>query len=152
MILNKNNFFAGKDKFDILFLKKEYSNAMSELENKIEEKENELQPKVDLSWIPEGKEPLADGDYDMIFLGTGLKECILEAGSRRIRPLVMTTTTTVVALIPIMWSTSTGSEVMKPMAIPTLGGMLVELVTLFIVPVVYSYFEQRKMERENLLN
>ena len=82
----------------------------------------------------------------------GLKECILEAGSRRIRPLVMTTTTTVVALIPIMWSTSTGSEVMKPMAIPTLGGMLVELVTLFIVPVVYSYFEQRKMEKENLVN
>jgi len=64
----------------------------------------------------------------------------------------MTTTTTVVALIPIMWSTSTGSEVMKPMAIPTLGGMLVELVTLFIVPVVYSYFEQRKMEKENLVN
>ena len=58
----------------------------------------------------------------------------------------MTTTTTVVALIPIMWSTSTGSEVMKPMAIPTLGGMLVELVTLFIVPVIYSYFEQRKIE------
>ena len=59
----------------------------------------------------------------------------------------MTTTTTVVALIPIMWSTSTGSEVMKPMAIPTLGGMLVELVTLFIVPVVYSYFEQRRIEQ-----
>ena len=75
----------------------------------------------------------------------GLKECIIEAGSRRIRPLVMTTTTTVVALIPIMWSTSTGSEVMKPMAIPTLGGMLVELVTLFIVPVVYSYFEHRRI-------
>jgi Cu(I)/Ag(I) efflux system membrane protein CusA/SilA len=75
----------------------------------------------------------------------GLKECIIEAGSRRIRPLVMTTTTTVVALIPIMWSTSTGSEVMKPMAIPTLGGMLVELVTLFIVPVVYSYFEHKKI-------
>jgi Cu(I)/Ag(I) efflux system membrane protein CusA/SilA len=63
----------------------------------------------------------------------------------------MTTTTTVFALIPVMWSTSTGSEVMKPMAIPTLGGMLVELVTLFIVPVVYSYFEQRKMEKENLV-
>jgi Cu(I)/Ag(I) efflux system membrane protein CusA/SilA len=75
----------------------------------------------------------------------GLKECIIEAGSRRIRPLVMTTTTTVVALLPIMWATSTGSEVMKPMAIPTLGGMLVELVTLFVVPVVYSYFEHRKI-------
>jgi Cu(I)/Ag(I) efflux system membrane protein CusA/SilA len=75
-----------------------------------------------------------------------LVDCIVEAGSRRIRPLVMTTTTTVIALIPIMWSTSTGSEVMKPMAIPTLGGMLVELVTLFIVPVVYSYFEQKNIE------
>lgn len=79
---------------------------------------------------------------------SALKDCILEAGTRRIRPLVMTTTTTVVALIPIMWSTSTGSEVMKPMAIPTLGGMLVELVTLFIVPVVFSYFEQKKIEHQ----
>ncbi|OUR99689.1 cation transporter [Halobacteriovorax marinus] len=75
-----------------------------------------------------------------------LKDCIIEAGSRRIRPLVMTTTTTVVALLPVMWATSTGSEVMKPMAIPTLGGMLVELVTLFIVPVTYSYFEQKRIE------
>lgn len=74
-----------------------------------------------------------------------LKECIIEAGSRRIRPLIMTTTTTVLALLPIMWATSTGSEVMKPMAIPTLGGMLVELVTLFIVPVVFSFFEHKKI-------
>ena len=75
-----------------------------------------------------------------------LKECIIEAGSRRIRPLVMTTTTTVIALMPIMWSTSTGSEVMKPMAIPTLGGMLVELITLFIVPIAFSFFEHRKIK------
>ena len=76
-----------------------------------------------------------------------LKGCILEAGSRRIRPLIMTTTTTCVALIPVMWATTTGSEVMKPMAIPTLGGMLVELITLFIVPVTFSYFEQRRIEQ-----
>ena len=75
----------------------------------------------------------------------GLKECILEAGSRRIRPLVMTTVTTLIALTPVMWSTSAGSEVMKPMAIPVLGGMLIEVVTLFVVPVVYSYFEQKRM-------
>lgn len=75
-----------------------------------------------------------------------LKEVIVHAGTRRIRPLVMTTTTTVVALLPVMWSTSTGSEVMKPMAIPTLGGMLVELITLFVVPITYSYFEQKKIE------
>jgi Cu(I)/Ag(I) efflux system membrane protein CusA/SilA len=76
-----------------------------------------------------------------------LKNCILEAGTRRIRPLVMTTTTTIAALVPIMWSTSTGSEVMKPMAIPTLGGMLVELITLFIVPIIFSYFEQKKISK-----
>lgn len=76
-----------------------------------------------------------------------LKNCIIEAGSRRIRPLVMTTTTTIVALLPVMWSTSTGSEVMKPMAIPTLGGMLIELITLFIVPVTFSYFEQKRMNQ-----
>ena len=57
----------------------------------------------------------------------------------------MTTTTTVAALLPIMWSTGTGSEVMKPMAIPTLGGMLVELISLFVVPIVFSYFEHRKI-------
>ncbi|EQC45542.1 efflux RND transporter permease subunit [Bacteriovorax sp. Seq25_V] len=76
-----------------------------------------------------------------------LKACIVEAGSRRIRPLVMTTTTTIIALVPVMWSTSTGSEVMKPMAIPTLGGMIVELITLFVVPVVFSFYEYKKIEK-----
>jgi Cu(I)/Ag(I) efflux system membrane protein CusA/SilA len=78
-----------------------------------------------------------------------LKACILKSGCRRIRPLVMTTTTTIFALLPVMWSTTTGSEVIRPMAIPTLGGMLVEMVTLFIVPVVYSYFEQRKINQKS---
>lgn len=76
---------------------------------------------------------------------------ILEAGSRRIRPLVMTTTTTLIALAPVLWSSTTGSEIMKPMAIPALGGMLVELITLFVVPAVFSIFEEIKItRRENL--
>ncbi len=75
-----------------------------------------------------------------------LKDCVLEAGTRRIRPLVMTTTTTIIALVPVIWSTSTGSEVMKPMAIPTIGGMIVESITLFVVPVTFSYFEQKRIE------
>jgi copper/silver efflux system protein len=77
-----------------------------------------------------------------------LKECIIEAGCRRIRPLVMTTTTTVVALLPIMWSSGTGAEVMKPMAIPVLGGMVVESITLFVVPIIFSYYEQKKINPE----
>ena len=74
-----------------------------------------------------------------------LKSLILEAGSRRIRPLLMTTVTTSLALLPVMWSTSIGSEVMKPMALPTLGGMLIELITLFVVPVLFSFAEERKL-------
>ena len=74
-----------------------------------------------------------------------LKSVILEAGSRRIRPLLMTTATTSLALLPVMWSTSIGSEVMKPMALPTLGGMLIEVITLFVVPVLFSFVEERKL-------
>ena len=75
-----------------------------------------------------------------------IKECILEAGCRRIRPLLMTSMTTVIALLPVIWLSSQGSEVMKPMAIPILGGMLVELVSLFMVPVMFSLYEQRKIQ------
>ncbi len=78
-----------------------------------------------------------------------LKETIMEAGTRRIRPLVMTTTTTVIALFPVMWSTGQGSEVMKPMAIPTLGGMAIELVSLFVVPVIFSFIYEKKIENMN---
>ncbi len=76
-----------------------------------------------------------------------IRNLIVQAGCRRIRPLFMTTMTTILALLPVIWSTGTGSEVMKPMAIPVLGGMLVELITLFIVPLIYSFFEELKLNR-----
>lgn len=95
-----------------------------------------------ITFLQQGMKKNAPKDWN------SLKESIIEAGSRRIRPLVMTTVTTVTALLPIMWATGTGSEVMKPMAIPTLGGMLVELVTLFVVPIIFSYFEHRKIMLE----
>jgi Cu(I)/Ag(I) efflux system membrane protein CusA/SilA len=57
----------------------------------------------------------------------------------------MTTITTILALLPIMWSTSIGSEVVKPMAVPVLGGMLFMLVGLFIVPVLFFIFEKKKL-------
>jgi Cu(I)/Ag(I) efflux system membrane protein CusA/SilA len=58
----------------------------------------------------------------------------------------MTTATTIFALLPIMWSTSIGSEVIKPMAMPVLGGMVFMLVGLFIVPVLFFIFEKRKID------
>ncbi|MDA8793054.1 CusA/CzcA family heavy metal efflux RND transporter [Bacteriovoracaceae bacterium] len=78
-----------------------------------------------------------------------LKKTISIAGSRRIRPLVMTTTTTVIALLPVIWSTGQGSEIMKPMAIPTLGGMAIELISLFVVPVIFSLIYEKKMKKND---
>jgi Cu(I)/Ag(I) efflux system membrane protein CusA/SilA len=79
-----------------------------------------------------------------------LKLVIKEAGKRRIRPLVMTTTTTVIALLPVMWATGQGSEVMRPMAIPTLGGMGIELISLFVVPVIFSFIEEKKFKNKGV--
>ena len=74
-----------------------------------------------------------------------IKEAVVKAGLRRIRPLVMTSTTTLMALVPILWATGTGSEIMKPMAIPSIGGMLVEIISLFIVPLVFALRMKSKL-------
>ena len=67
-----------------------------------------------------------------------IRASIIEAGSKRIRPCLMTTATTILALLPILTSTGRGSDIMIPMAIPSFGGMLIALITLFVVPVLYS--------------
>ncbi|MFD2563029.1 efflux RND transporter permease subunit [Aquimarina rubra] len=74
---------------------------------------------------------------------------VLEAGEKRIRPCLMTTATTILALLPILTSTGRGSDIMIPMAIPSFGGMLIALITLFVVPVLFSWREEfllRKVE------
>jgi len=71
-----------------------------------------------------------------------IKARVVEAGVRRIRPCLMTTFTTLAALVPIMLSTGRGSDVMVPMAIPVFGGMLVALVSLFVVPACYCGLKQ----------
>ena len=79
-----------------------------------------------------------------------LKKTICEAGCRRIRPLVMTTTTTIIALLPVMWATGQGSEVMRPMAIPTLGGMAIAIISLFVVPVIFSIVYEKKIAKQGV--
>jgi Cu(I)/Ag(I) efflux system membrane protein CusA/SilA len=59
----------------------------------------------------------------------------------------MTTATTVIGLMPIFWATGRGADVMKPMAIPSVGGMAVSLITLFIVPCAFCAVEEWKWER-----
>ncbi|MFW5740910.1 MAG: efflux RND transporter permease subunit, partial [Myxococcota bacterium] len=69
----------------------------------------------------------------------------LEAGLRRVRPCLMTTATTLLALLPVVMSTGRGSDVMAPMALPTVGGMAIALMTLFVVPVLYSGWEEIRL-------
>ena len=77
-----------------------------------------------------------------------VRALVLEAGSKRVRPAVMTTATTIIALIPVITSTGKGSDIMVPMAIPLFGGMTIEVLTMFIVPVLYSMLQERKVKRE----
>jgi Cu(I)/Ag(I) efflux system membrane protein CusA/SilA len=75
-----------------------------------------------------------------------IRSKVIEAGERRIRPCLMTTATTLLALLPILTSTGKGSDIMIPMAIPSFGGMLIALITLFIVPVLYSYRQEWQLK------
>lgn len=76
-----------------------------------------------------------------------IRESVLEAGNKRIRPCLMTTATTLLALLPVLTSTGKGSDIMVPMAIPSFGGMLVALITLFVVPVLYAWNQEVQLKR-----
>jgi Cu(I)/Ag(I) efflux system membrane protein CusA/SilA len=71
----------------------------------------------------------------------------LEAAEKRIRPCLMTTVTTILALLPVLTSTGKGSDIMIPMAIPIFGGMVIDITSYFIVPVLYSWREEIKLKR-----
>lgn len=74
-----------------------------------------------------------------------IRDATVEAGMKRIRPCLMTTFTTIIALMPVIYSTGRGSDVAKAMAWPVIGGMAVELLTLFVVPVLYAGYKEFKM-------
>ena len=76
-----------------------------------------------------------------------IRAATIEAGLKRIRPCLMTIATTVFGLMPIFWATGRGADVMRPMAIPSVGGMAVSLITLFIVPCVFCAVEEWKWKR-----
>ena len=77
-----------------------------------------------------------------------LKEAVMEGALLRLRPKVMTVSTVIAGLLPIMWSTSAGSEVMKPLATPVLGGMVSSLLHVLVVtPVIFFWLQERKLGR-----
>ncbi len=81
----------------------------------------------------------------------GIRTAILHAGSKRVRPAMMTAAVAVIALIPVLTSTGKGSDIMVPMAIPSFGGMLIQVMTMFVVPVLYSMWKENGLKNGNLL-
>lgn len=79
-----------------------------------------------------------------------IRDAVVEAGVRRIRPALMTAATTMIALLPVLTSTGRGADIMVPMAIPSFGGMVLALITVFLVPVLYSIREERKLKKGQL--
>jgi Cu(I)/Ag(I) efflux system membrane protein CusA/SilA len=77
----------------------------------------------------------------------GVRASVLAAGMKRIRPAMMTAATTIIALIPVLTSTGKGADIMVPMAIPSFGGMIIQLLTVFMVPVFYSLWQERKINK-----
>lgn len=78
-----------------------------------------------------------------------IRNAIVDAGLKRIRPCLMTTATTLLAILPVLTSTGRGSDIMIPMAIPAFGGMTVSLVSLFIFPVLYGKYREFTIKRAN---
>jgi Cu(I)/Ag(I) efflux system membrane protein CusA/SilA len=75
-----------------------------------------------------------------------IRDATVEAGKRRIRPAMMTSATTLLALIPVLTSTGRGADIMVPMAIPSFGGMVVVLVRVLTVPVLYCWLAERRLK------
>lgn len=76
-----------------------------------------------------------------------IRQAVARAGKRRARPCLMTTATTILALLPVLTSAGRGADVMIPMAIPSFGGMSIELMTMFVVPTLFALVEERRLRR-----
>lgn len=79
-----------------------------------------------------------------------IRTAVIEGGLRRVRPAMMTTATTILALLPILTSTGRGSDIMLPMAIPSFGGMSLQVITMFTVPVLFAMWEEWKWRGQQL--
>jgi len=77
-----------------------------------------------------------------------IRKTVIEGGLLRLRPAIMTAATTIIALMPVMLSTGTGSEIMKPMASPTVGGLITAtLSNLILVPVLYCWIKEIQFKK-----
>lgn len=80
-----------------------------------------------------------------------IRKTVVAAGLKRVRSAAMTTATTLIALLPVLTSTGKGSDIMVPMAIPTFGGMLIQSMTMFVVPILQCWWRET-VEKKNQKN
>ncbi len=76
-----------------------------------------------------------------------VREAVVTAGMKRVRPAMMTTAVAVIALLPVLTSTGKGADIMVPMAIPTFGGMIIQVMTVFVVPLFQSIWREGDVKR-----
>jgi len=76
-----------------------------------------------------------------------IRRATIEAAVKRVRPALMTSATTILALLPVLTSTGRGSDIMVPMAIPSFGGMTVAILTILMTPVLYCALRERAARR-----
>jgi len=79
-----------------------------------------------------------------------VREAVVAAGIKRVRPAMMTTAVAVIALLPVLTSTGKGADIMVPMAIPTFGGMIIQVMTIFVVPLFQSIWREGKVKSSEL--
>lgn len=79
-----------------------------------------------------------------------VREAVVTAGLKRVRPAMMTTAVTVIALLPILTSTGKGADIMVPMAIPTFGGMVIQVMTIFVVPIFQAIWREWAIKHEKV--
>lgn len=80
-----------------------------------------------------------------------VREAVVMAGKKRVRPAMMTTAVAVIALLPVLSSTGKGADIMVPMAIPTFGGMIIQVMTVFVVPVFQAIWREGEVSRAGRL-
>ncbi|MBC8436197.1 MAG: efflux RND transporter permease subunit [Bacteroidales bacterium] len=81
-----------------------------------------------------------------------VREAVLSAGTKRVRPAMMTAATAIIVLIPVLTSTGKGADIMLPMAIPLFGGMTIQLMTMFVVPVLYSMWKEKSVKKNPIIS
>lgn len=76
-----------------------------------------------------------------------VRDAVIFAGHKRVRPAMMTSAVAIIALLPVLSSTGKGADIMIPMAIPTFGGMIIQTMTMFVVPILQCFWREGEAKR-----